>query len=63
MYIEEWDKTHIPGDCSGNKLIKPHDCKFTHPWIPNVIIIISTVIYLIVFINESIYLLYYLLPI
>lgn len=31
-----WSKTHVVGDCSMNSLIGPNDCKFTHPWIPEV---------------------------
>lgn len=31
-----WSKTHIPGDCSMNPGIKEGECRFTHPWIPDV---------------------------
>lgn len=31
-----WAKTHVPGDCSMNPKIRPSDCRFTHPWIPEV---------------------------
>ena len=34
-----WSHTHVKGDCSMNPEIKPSDCIFTHPWIPDVSII------------------------
>ncbi len=34
--LNSWAKTHVPGDCSMNPKIPASDCRFTHPWIPEV---------------------------
>lgn len=33
---EVWSKMHVPGNCSMNPAIQPRDCRFIHPWIPDV---------------------------
>ncbi len=33
---EDWPKTLVPGDCSMNPNIHRKNCKFAHPWIPDV---------------------------
>ncbi len=32
----DWPRTFVPGNCSNHPSIKPEDCIFTHPWIPDV---------------------------
>lgn len=31
-----WSKTHVPGNCSMNKLIPTSQCRFTHTWVSDV---------------------------
>lgn len=32
---EVWPKSFVSGDCSINPSIRPEDCHFTHPWLPD----------------------------